>query len=300
LRLTLSVHVGTWLYSGCALAILWCGRASAQEELSPEEVAVAAERQTALESEALTISETPDAGPHLAHSSAIVGFGPMIAPAYDGSKRTKVRPFPYVDVRGLFDDRVFVSIVEGIGLKLLNEGPIRAGVTVNYSGGRTSSDDPRLKGLADIGGAAQVGGYMAYAFRPFAIEAKVEHRLGSASGTQISFGGGVSAAPIPQLHISLSADVTWADTRYQKTFFGVTAAEAAQATAQGNPLTAYTPGSGLTSVGLAAAGVYQVGDHWGLVVRMGLHDLVGKPAKDSPLTQRTFQPNFAVGAIYKF
>jgi outer membrane scaffolding protein for murein synthesis (MipA/OmpV family) len=51
---------------------------------------------------------------------------------------------------------------------------------------------------------------------------------------------------------------------------------------------------------MIAAGVYQVGDHWGLVARIGFHDLLGTSVKDSPLTQRTFQPSFAVGAMYKF
>ena len=300
LRLNSGLRVGARLCGACALALLCYGRAFAQEEQSPEEIAVSAERQTALDNEALTISETPDAGPHSEHVSSIVGGGPMIAPAYIGAKKTKVTPFPYVDVRGLFGDRVFLSDVEGIGLKLLNDGPVRAGFNVNYSSGRTSSDDPHLKGLPDIGGAAQAGAYLAFALRPFAIETKVEHRLGASSGTQVTFGAGVSAAPMPQFHLSVSAGVTWADARWQKTFFGVTPGQAAQSTLQGNLLTAYTPGSGLTEASVAFAGVYQVGTHWGLVARVALRDLVGTPVKDSPLTQRTFQPSYAFGAMYKF
>jgi MipA family protein len=299
-ELTLSRRIGPSLYGGWAVAMFCWGRALAQEDNPLQEVEIQAQRQTALESQALAISETPNAGPHLLHPYAIIGLGPLIAPAYDGSMNTKVSPFVYLDVRGLLNDRVFVSDLEGIGVKLLNDGAVRAGLTVNYARGRTSSDDPHLKGLPDIGGEAQVGGYLVYVFRPFAIEAKVGHRLGSTSGTQASIGASVSAAATQHFHISLSADVNWADARYQQTFFGVTAAEAAQATAKGNPLPAYTPGSGLTSVGMIAAGVYQVGDHWGLVARIGFHDLLGTSVKGSPLTQRTFQPSFAVGAMYKF
>jgi outer membrane protein len=280
--------------------MLCCGRALTQEQPPLEEISVLAERQVALETQALTLSETPGVGPHLEHPYAIIGLGPRIAPIYDGSKAMKASLLPYIDVRGLFDDRVFFSDVEGLGLKVLNDGPARAGVTVNYSRGRTSSDDFHLTGLPNIAGAAQVGGYLAYVLRPVGLEARVQHRLGSASGTQVSFGGSVSAAPTPQFHVSLSAEVTWTDASYNKTFFGVTAAEAAQATVQGNPLTPYTPGSGLNSVALTGAGVYQLGDHWGLIARVGLRELVGKSVKDSPLTQRTFQPNIAFGAAYKF
>jgi outer membrane scaffolding protein for murein synthesis (MipA/OmpV family) len=37
-----------------------------------------------------------------------------------------------------------------------------------------------------------------------------------------------------------------------------------------------------------------------MAAHIGLTDLIGTPAKDSPVTQRTFQPSFAIGALYKF
>jgi MipA family protein len=301
-NMTSRLRVGGWVHTGCFVALFCCGRAVAQEQQDQamEEIAVSAERQNALENEALTISETPDAGPHLSHMTAIVGLGALVGPVYQGSKKTKASPFPYVDIRGLLDDRVFVSDLAGIGVKILNEGLVRAGVSVNYSGGRTSSGDPRLKGLPDVKNAARVQGYIALALKPVSLEAKVQQRLGSGSGTTASFGASYNLAPLPQLHLSLSADVNWANASYQKTFFGITPADAATATAQGNPLPAYTPGSGATEASLAAAGVYQIGRHWGIIGRVGLNDLVGSSAKNSPLTQRTFAPSFALGAAYMF
>ena len=302
-----SLPTRRWLQAGCLFAFACSGRVPAQAqtpEQAPEqttaEVAISAERQTALDNEAITISETPDAGPHLSHVTAVVGLGALLSPAYDGSNKLKTSPFPYVDIRGLFDDRMFVSVLEGVGVKILNEGPVRAGIGLNYAGGRTSSDDPRLKGLPDISGAAQLGGYVAYSFKPFVLEAKIDRRLGSTSGTLASLGASFAASPLPQLHLTISGDVTWADAKYQKTFFGITPANAALANAQGNPLPAYTPGSGLTDFSLAAAGVYQITHHWGLIARLGVHDIVGSPAKDSPLTQRTFSPTIGFGALYMF
>ena len=63
-----------------------------------------------------------------------------------------------------------------------------AGVSVNYSEGRTGSNDPRLKGLPDVKGAAQVSGYVALALSPVTLEAKVQQRLGSGAGTIAGFG----------------------------------------------------------------------------------------------------------------
>jgi outer membrane scaffolding protein for murein synthesis (MipA/OmpV family) len=302
----------------CLFALLWCGGVSAQEtqssqdsqsgqdtQSSPDtqssdEISIVKKRQTQLNSEALSISDTPDAEPHVDGISGVAGLGAMVSPAYDGSKKTKTSPYPYVDVHGFFNDRLYLSSVRGIGVNLLDVDHFRGGFALNYAGGRTSKDDPHLNGLRDISGAAQVGGFLTYSLRPFALEMRIRRRLGSTAGTQVELGTSVAAAVSPKFHISLGAGLTWADASFQKTFFGVTAAEAAQATAQGNPLTAYTPKSGLTTAGLTAAGVYQIGRHWGLIGRLELQDLIGSQAKHSPLTQRTFQPGVAFGAAYQF
>jgi outer membrane scaffolding protein for murein synthesis (MipA/OmpV family) len=292
--------------------MLGCGGVSAQESQSSqdaqssqdtqttEEISVVKQREKQLTSEALSISDTPDAEPHVDGISGVAGLAAMVAPAYEGSKKTKVSPFPYVDVHGFFNDRMYLSSVRGIGLNLLDLDHFRGGFALNYAGGRTSKDDPRLNGLPDIGGAAQVGGFLTYSLKPIALEARVRRRLGSTAGTQVELGVSAAAAPLPQLHVSVGANLSWADASFQKTFFGVTAAQAAQATALGNPLTPYTPKAGLSTVGVTGVGVYQLGKHWGLIGRLELQDLIGSQPKHSPLTQRTFQPGFAFGAAYQF
>jgi outer membrane protein len=320
-QLTLTPRFGARAYAGCLFAVLWCGGvALAQETASgetgssntpsgdtqpgdtqpPEEISVVSQRQTQLNSEALSISDTPDAEPHVNGISGVAGLGARVAPAYDGSKKTKTSPFPYVDIHGFFDDRMYLSSVRGIGVNLLDLDHFRGGFALNYAGGRTSKDDPHLNGLPDISGAAQVGGFLTYSLKPVAFEVRVRRRLGSTAGTQVELGASVGAAPVPRFHLSLGVGVAWADASYQKTFFGVTPAQAADATAVGNPLTPYTPKAGLTTAGVTGAGVYQIGKHWGLIGRLELQDLIGKQAKDSPLTQRDFQPGVAFGAAYTF
>jgi outer membrane scaffolding protein for murein synthesis (MipA/OmpV family) len=65
-------------------------------------------------------------------------------------------------------------------------------------------------------------------------------------------------------------------------------------------LTAYDPKSSLGTVGMTATSVYAMTEHWGFVTRLGLRDLIGSAEKNSPLTERTFGVDFALGAIYKF
>ncbi|MDB6085022.1 MAG: MipA/OmpV family protein [Gammaproteobacteria bacterium] len=272
-----------------------------QPESQMDEVDVTTRKQTALDAEAISLSDTPDAEPSVGGKTTIVvGVAARVAPVYDGSKNTKVSPFPYVDIHGLFHDRVFISDIRGIGVNIVEQGPFRAGVSFNDGGGRKSSDSTRLRGLPDIGSAASVAGFMTYSLRPFAFEFKVQRDLGSRAGTEAQLGASFAMAPTPRWHVSLGTQLNWHDSKFNQKYFGVTAAEAAQATALGNAMTAYVPGSGLGTVGMTATSVYAMTEHWGLVTRVGLRDLIGSPAKDSPLTQRTFAVDFAVGAIYKF
>ena len=294
-RLTSATGIGIWL-----LASMLCDRALAQSDPMGEDVTVVTERRTALQAETLSISATPDATPHLGHPSYIVGLGALVAPVYDGSNKTKTSPYPYVDIRGLWDDRLFASSLRGVGLNVFSVGAFRGGITLNYASGRTSSDDPRLRGLPDIGSGATAGGFLTWSHEEFSAEVEVQNKFGSAGQTEASVGASYSLTPIPRLHLSIGAHVNWGDARYGRINFGVTPSEAALANSLGNPLTAYKAKAGVTTAGVTAAGLYQIGKHWGMVGRVGLQDLVGSAAKDSPLTQKTFVPSVALGAMYQF
>jgi outer membrane protein len=272
-----------------------------QADSQMDEVDVTTRKQSALDAEAISLSDTPDAEPSVGgKTSIVIGAAARVAPAYDGSNTTKLKPFPYIDIHGLFHDRVFISDIRGIGVNILDEGAFRAGVAFNDGGGRKSSDSARLRGLPDIGSAASAAGFMTYSLKPFAFELRLQRQFGSQPGLEAELGASLAMAPTPRWHVSVGTQLNWHDSKFNQKYFGVTAAEAAQATASGNSLTAYVPGSGLGTVGMTATSVYAMTEHWGLVTRLGLRDLIGSPAKDSPLTERTFGVDFALGAIYKF
>jgi outer membrane scaffolding protein for murein synthesis (MipA/OmpV family) len=272
-----------------------------QPDSQIDEVDVTSRKQSALDAEAISLSDTPDAEPSVGgKTSIVVGLAARFAPVYDGSKKNKVRPFPYVDIHGLFHDRVFISDIRGLGINIVDLGGFRTGMSINYGGGRTSSDSPRLRGLPDISAAAAVAGFMTYSLKPFAFELKVQRELGSQPATEVQLGASVGMAPTPRWHVSVGTQLNWHDSKFNQKYFGITPAEAAQATAAGNPLAAYAPKSSLGTVGMTATSVNAMTEHWGLVTRLGFRDLIGKGAKDSPLTERTFGVDFALGAIYKF
>ena len=290
-----------WVHAGC-LITLSCSTALAQEQQaqSMDEIAISVERQHALDNEAIAFSGTPDAGPHLHHRNIVLGAGALTTPVYVGSKVYKASPFPYIDIRGLLGDRLFVTDLVGIGVKILTDGPVLAGVSISHGGGRDSRDDPHLKGLPDIKKANRVNAYIALALNPVTLEVNLQKRAGRDSTTNVGFGASYNFAPLPQLHLSLSADTAWGDAADNKLKFGITPAAAEAATAQGNPLPAYTPGAGVTSATLAASGIYQFSKRWGVLGRLSVTDIVGS-ARNSPLTQRTASlSSLAIGVAYTF
>jgi MipA family protein len=270
------------------------------QQQAPAEVSIEAERQTALAKQTMIISETPDAGPQSKRLSVVVGLGASAGPVYAGSEVTRVAPIPYVDVRGLLGGRLYISDVSGLGLNLVDTGSFRAGLNVSDAAGRKSSVAAHLRGLPDIGEAASIGGFMAYWSTPFAFQAIVARRVGSHPGTAASLGTTYSVSPVPNLQLTFSTSVSWADASSLNTFFGISPAAAAHTAAIGNPLPPYTPRSGVFNVSATFAAVYMLGDHWGLVGRVGLVDLIGNSVNDSPLTQRSFQPNAQIGVLYVF
>ena len=266
-----------------------------------EELDVTSVKQSALDAEAISLSDTPDAEPLVGgKTSIILGLAPRVMPAYEGSKTTKVSPFPYIDIHGLFHDRVFISDIRGIGFNIVDQGPFRAGMSLNYGGGRTSKDAARLNGLPDISAAASAAAFATFSIKPFALEFKVSREFGSQPGTEAELGASYAMAPTPWWHVSFGTQINWHDAKFNQKYFGVTAAEATQATAVGNPMTAYAPGSGLGNVGITTTSVFALSKHWGIITRLGLREIIGSPAKDSPLTERTSSVDFAVGAAYKF
>src|SRR6266446_3112947 len=183
---------------------------AAQPELQIEEVDVTSRKQSALDAEAISLSDTPDAEPSVGgKTSIVIGAAARVAPVYEGSKTTKVSPFPYIDIHGLFHDRVFISDIRGLGINIVDLGAFRAGMSFNYGGGRTSSDSPRLRGLPDIKAAAAVSGFMTYSLKPFAFELKVGRELGSQPGTEVQLGASLGMAPTPRWHISVGTQINW-------------------------------------------------------------------------------------------
>jgi hypothetical protein len=79
----------------CNLSMAQQVDSAAQPESQIEEVDVTSRKQSALDAEAISLSDTPDAEPSVGgRTSIVIGGAARVAPVYEGSKTTKVSPFP--------------------------------------------------------------------------------------------------------------------------------------------------------------------------------------------------------------
>lgn len=232
-------------------------------------------------------------------TSVTLGAGGLVSPDYEGSRHMRVDPVPIVEIDKLFHGRLFLSTIDGVGVNLLSDGPLSLKAGVNYSGGRNSDDNDRLRGLDDIDGAAVVQAKLAYRLDPVTMTVDLSHRFGTDSGSKLVLGAAYGFSPLPDLKLSFGGRVSLADGDYQNAFFGVGALEAARATALGNPMTAYKADGGFHDVGLKLNGTYSLSDRWLLTGAVGATLLVGD-AGNSPLTERKLQPTAFLGLAYRF
>ena len=245
-------------------------------------------------------AEAPTGSTFLGRGTSIeLGAGALVGPAYDGAKKDKVTPYPFIKVEGLLYDHVSITTTRGIAVNLLPRGPLEAGISLGYDGARAASDDPRLRGLSDISTAIAPGAFIGYRFHSFSFDLDVKDRLGNDKGAEATLGARYTFNPIPALRLSVGPSVTFADRQYNQTFFGVTEAEATRATALGNPLRAYKANAGAKDAGLSMTAFYELSDHWSLAGVASLKELLGKDAQ-SPLTQHRLQPEVGLGVLYKF
>jgi outer membrane protein len=282
-----------------------CGAAGTLPALAASSLCVLVATTSGVAAQGIDLTGTPVPEPPKPSSSQgsgiVVNLGAVaaLAPAYEGSRTLRVSPLPFVDISGLLDDRVSISDAHGVAVNIIDLGNLKAGVSVNYSGGRSRRNSDRVNGLPEISSAAVVSGFLTYDFRPFSAGVEVNNRLGPDSGATVAVGGDYRFRPVTGMEVSLGPKVVFADRQYEQTFFGVSESSAARATALGNPMQAYNATPGIKNVELSLTAKYAITDHWSGLAHVTLSELLGSAA-NSPLTQRRLQPTVAAGLIYKF
>jgi outer membrane scaffolding protein for murein synthesis (MipA/OmpV family) len=226
-----------------------------------------------------------------------VGAQVSLTPPYEGADKDTVQPAPTFIIRRASQPRRFTPPDDGSSIAIIATRHLDIGPVVRIREDRSDHGD--LEGLNKVRTAIEPGLFMDV--WPFEwLRGRVEARRGVVGhegwvgdlGLDLIYSGSHWEA-------SLGPRIGWGDSRYMKTYFGVTPEEAARA-----PVidTAYTPKAGQRYTGLEAAVSYRISRGWRVIYGAGYQRLASQAA-DSPIVQRAGSPNqyiTSLGFSYRF
>ena len=272
----------------CFLGLACASAAQAQSERPSTDQSAAVQILPAAE----------EGGPH-----NFVAAGLAIGPKYPGSKT--YAPVPLV-----------VADIDIKGIDVSTHGPeLRAdvlggrshfliGPAIGYDFGRKPSDGGVARKLNKIGGSLRVGEIVGYRFGGNETgQGQVELTATVLQDVSKVDKGATATAAVSYViyrntRWNVAADVSgvYATGKSMRTYFGVTPQESLT-----SGLAAYSPGSGIESVGGGLNIGYQLSRRWGVFTRIGYDDLVGKAGK-SPIVKAGSHNQFlgGVGLSFRF
>lgn len=252
-----------------------------------------------------------------------VGLGVAATPRYEGARERTVRLLPVIQVE--WSNGVFISGMSA-GMHLSNNpslefGPLlalksrrsesgegRSLLGANVMGGNTLAPpnfladvplktDNRLAGMEPIGARLQAGAFLNYYVRPDlrltnSVLAGAGHdRNGALWNVNIQ----QLAAPITLRHtVALSAGLTFANRRYNESYFGVRVQESFR----GRNIV-YSPEGGLNDVHAGVRWNWTLSPSWLLTSNVRVTRMTGS-IKNSPLIERPTNVSVSTGLAYRF
>lgn len=235
-----------------------------------------------------------------------VGFAPIYAPAWQGSRDMALSVFP--DLRMTYKDAVYFSVQEGLGWNAINHDGWKIGPIARIRFGRRESTggspflitggSDALRGFGDVKLAGEVGGFVQY---------NPTRRVALRTEVRRGFGGheGVVAEPsirftdrVGSFRYSLGLRSTFASAAYTNVYFGVSTQQGLNA-----GLAPYRTGSGLVSAGVSGSLTRPLGQRaeYGALTLLAGYDRLGNVVADSTLIrQRGRRDQFTLGLAYGY
>lgn len=252
-------------------------------------------------------SSANDEGP-----ASSVGLAVARAPDYDGAARRRIEIMPVVNVNlrtevGTFTlggDSVSAFNTTPIAAWTGTDGPFTFGGFVDYDGGRRDdrsgsafqSGSPRLHGLGTLHGTLELGLAAGYTIGIATTNLDVRKApSGHGHGGTIADVGVDFALPVSERWlIEVTPSITWASASTMRSYFAVTAEQAARSTFR-----SYATSSGLRSYGINLSSTYAWTKAWALVGNLTYARLASRAA-DSPIVERkaVVVPNVAM--VYRW
>lgn len=226
-----------------------------------------------------------------------IGFGTAYEPVSPGVDEEEFEILPFVDIEYL--DRFFLKSERGLGAYVLRsqDGPEYGfGFAIGYDAGREESDARReLDGLGDIDPSAEAIFFAEGEVGPVELELELAQGLGSDGhgGFRGEVSAGIEAPISDRLALGAGPFLTFADSQYMGSYYGVTSGQAARS----SRFERYDADGGLESYGIEATARLKLTQNWSLIGFAAYTRLAGD-AKDSPIVEN--EGFFSGGAIVAY
>lgn len=223
-------------------------------------------------------------------------------PRYSGSEQRVIAPALAIDYQ--MANGFYASTLRGIGYGR-QLGPVNVGAALGYRGERSERDrdglggargSTALRGMGTVEGSATAVLHAGYAVLDgleltMAADLPISHRE---NGRTLALGLTGTLFEQGADHVTLALSANLADSAYVRTYYGVTAAQAAR-----TGYAAFTPKAGLYEVELGMTWRHQFDERWSVTTMLGLTALTRDAAR-SPLARRDTAPTGAVFVAYRF
>jgi len=236
-------------------------------------------------------AQGPATAPATGPWKASIGAGVGYAPDYEGSDDYEYMFLPSLNVS--HNDLVFLdSNRMAIGVNAVRNNNFRLGPMVKYRGGRDEGDNNALRGLGDIDYSLELGIFAEATFGNITIGLDMSQDISEGhEGFVADLGAAYKFQMSPKLRASVGTSLTWADSNYMSTFFGMTNAQCSAFEANttldcpgvaGNER--YDADSGIKDVGLSANMTYSFTPNIATTGIVSFKRLM-EEAADSPLVE---------------
>ena len=179
--------------------------------------------------------------------------------------------------------RLFASMQNGIGYKLVDEPTLTLGLSANYMPGRYAASDSRYAGMGDVGGTVAAYGFAEW--RPVkdvvTVYGSYSKSTRSANGSLTTLGTTLGFPVAGKLNGFFDLNFNWGSSAYTQSFYGVNAAQSV-----GSGYAVYSAPSGLVSSTPTLGLVYEADKHWSVIGYAGQTRLSSTLAASPLVTQR--------------
>jgi outer membrane protein len=227
-----------------------------------------------------------------------IGIEGRVMPAFVGSDRYLLAPFPIIDIREAGTPRRFSSPRDGLSAAVVTVDRFRFGPTANVALPRRQSSDAGLAGLGDVGWTLELGAFAEYWALPW-LRTRVEVRqgLGGHHGIVSDITADAVVPLTNALTLSAGPRMTLATADALRPYFGVNAAQSL-----GSGLPIFEPKGGVRSFGFGVQARQQWSAQWATNLFLEYDRLVGDAAR-SPIVAGSGSPNqltVGLGVSYAF